>query len=211
MVTGSKPTRASSSTRGERAGCRRSAVEGEWVVLSNGSRVSLGSFAAGDEAAIASWFAGLGAETRYARFLSPLKQLDHRTQVDLARVDHVDHEAIAARTCDGATVGIARYMRLGHSTTAEVSVAVADDWTGLGIATMLLQRVATRARAVGIEQLMAICLATNHRVIRLLSRVGTMTVGPSTAATVNVQIDLTRPPMHRPPDTSHAGSVATVA
>jgi GNAT superfamily N-acetyltransferase len=161
------------------------------MVLSDGSSVVIRSLAAGDEAAVASWFAGLAGETRYARFFAFLKQLDRRTQSELARVDHFDHEAIAAVTPDGATVGIARYIRIGKSRSAEVAVAVADDWQGRGIAGMLLERVATSARAVGIEQFIAICLATSHTVIRLLSRLGPTAVGPSDAGLVELRIDLT--------------------
>jgi GNAT superfamily N-acetyltransferase len=163
----------------------------ERVVLRDGSSVVIGPLAAGDEAAITSWFAGLAAETRYARFFAFLKQLDPRTQSELARMDHYDHEAIAAVAPDAATVGIARYIRIGTSRSAEVAVAVADAWRGRGIASMLLERVAARARAAGIEQFIAICLATNHTVIRLLSRLGPTTVGPSDAGLVELQIDLT--------------------
>ena len=72
---------------------------------------------------------------------------------------------------------------------------MADAWRGRGIASMLLERVATRARAAGIEEFIAICLATNHAVIRLLSRLGATTVGPSDAGVVELRIDLksTRP------------------
>jgi RimJ/RimL family protein N-acetyltransferase len=167
----------------------------ERVVLRDGSSVVIRPLAAGDEAAIASWFAGLAAETRYARFFAFLEQLDHRTQSELARVDHFNHEAIAAVASDGSTVGIARYLRIGKPRSAEVAVAVADAWRGRGIASMLLERVATRARAAGIEEFIAICLATNHAVIRLLSRLGATTVGPSDAGVVELRIDLksTRP------------------
>jgi hypothetical protein len=65
---------------------------------------------------------------------------------------------------------------------------VADSWRG-GIASMLLERVAARARSVGIEQLIAICLAS-HTVILLLSRLGPTTVGPSNAGVVELRIDL---------------------
>jgi GNAT superfamily N-acetyltransferase len=166
----------------------------EWVALRDGASVAVGPLATGDENAIASWFAGLGPETRYARFFAPVKRLDPRTQSALARVDHVDHEAIAARASDGATIGIARYIRLGESTTAEVAVAVADAWRGQGIATVLLDRVAARARAVGIERLAATCLVTNERMIRLLRRIGPTTVGPSIAGIVDVRIALNRSP-----------------
>jgi N-acetylglutamate synthase-like GNAT family acetyltransferase len=162
----------------------------ERVVLRDGSSVVIRPLAAGDEAAIASWFAGLAAETRYARFFAFLEQLNHRTQSELARVDHVNHEAIEAVAPDGTTIGIARYIRVGKPTSAEVAVAVADAWRGRGIAGMLLERVAAKACAAGIEQLMAICLATNHTVIRLLSRLGPTSVGPSDAGVVELRIDL---------------------
>ncbi len=163
----------------------------ERVVLRDGSSMVIRPLAAGDEAAIASWFAGLAAETRYARFFAVLKQLNHRTQSDLACVDHVNHEAIAAVAPDGSTVGIARYIRRTKPTSAEVAVAVGDAWRGRGIATTLLDRVATRARAAGIEQFIATCLANNYTVIRLLSQLGPTTVGPSDAGLVVLRIDLT--------------------
>ena len=122
----------------------------ERVVLRDGSSVVIRPLAVGDEAAIASWFAGLGAETRYARLFVLLARLDRRTQSGLARVDHFNHEAIAAVAADGTTVGIARYLRTGKCGSAEVAVAVADDWRGRGIARMLLERIATRARCAGI-------------------------------------------------------------
>ena len=160
------------------------------VVLRDESSVVIRPLASGDEAAIANWFAGLGAETRYARFFLLLERLDRRTQSELARVDHFDNEAIAVVAPDGATVGVARYVRIDKSRSAEVAVAVADSWRGRGIASMLLERVAVRARTVGIEQLIAICIASNHTVIRLLSRLGPTTVGPSDAGVVELRIDL---------------------
>jgi RimJ/RimL family protein N-acetyltransferase len=171
-----------------------SAVDADWLPVGEGLHVAIGPLSSGDEGAITSWFAGLGPETRYSRFFSPLKRLDRRLQSALACVDHVDHEAIVARSWDGATVGIARYIRLGQSRTAEVAVAVADAWRGRGIATTLLERVATRARAVGIERLVATCLSRNEPVIRLLSRLGETTIGPSDVGLVDVRIVLTRRP-----------------
>ncbi len=159
-------------------------------MLRNGSAVIIRPLVAGDEAAVAEWFAGLGSETRYARFLAAVAHLDHRTQAELARVDHRAHEAIAAVAPDGTTVGIARYMRVNEPATAEVAVAVADRWRTLGIASMLLEEVATRARAAGTETFTATCLATNHAVIRLLSRLGPTRISAPDAGVVELRIDL---------------------
>ena len=105
----------------------------ERVVLRDGSSVVIGPLVAGDEAAIASWFAGLAAETRYARFFAFLKRLDHRTQSELARVDHFIMRRSRRSRLTEATVGIARYLRIGKPRSAEVAVAVADAWRGRGI------------------------------------------------------------------------------
>jgi hypothetical protein len=83
----------------------------ERVVLRDGSSVVIRPLAVGDEAAIASWFAGLGAETRNARLFVLLARLDRRTQSGLAHVDHFNQEAIAALAADGTTVGIPRHLR----------------------------------------------------------------------------------------------------
>ena len=112
------------------------------VILRDGSTIVVRPLATGDVAAIASWFDGLGPETRHARFLASVALLDERTRSRLAQVDHRDHEALTAVTPGGAVVGIARYIRLQRSSTAEVAVAVADHWRGRGIATLLLRQIA---------------------------------------------------------------------
>ena len=160
------------------------------VVLRDGSTVVVRPLATGDVAAIAAWFEGLGPETRHARFLGGVTMLDDRTRSRLAQVDHRDHEALTAVTADGAVVGIARYIRLQQSSTAEVAVAVADHWRGRGIASLLLQQIAARARAAGIDRLTALCLASNTAVLSLLSRLGPMTTTPPDAEVIEVQINL---------------------
>ena len=160
------------------------------VVLRDGSTVVVRPLATGDVGAIAAWFEGLGPETRHARFLGSVAMLDDRTRSQLAQVDHRDHEALTAVTPDGAVVGIARYIRLQQSSTAEVAVAVADHWRGRGIASLLLQQIAARARAAGIDRLTALCLASNTAVLRLLSRLGQMTTSPPEAEVIEVQINL---------------------
>ena len=171
-----------------------SSADIERVVLRDGSNVVLRLFAGGDEAAIASWFTswfrGLSAETLYARLFVLLHRLDPRVGSARASVNRSDHEVIMAFAPDGVTVGIARCLRLGKPGSAELTVAVADDWQGRGVATMLLERVAARARSVGIEQLTAVCLASNLALIRLLSRLGATTVGPLDVGLVDVRIDL---------------------
>jgi len=160
------------------------------VILRDGSAIVVRPLATGDVAAIAGWFEGLGPETRHARFLASVAMLDERTRSLLAQVDHRDHEALTAVTPDWAVVGIARYIRLQQSSTAEVAVAVADHWCGRGIATLLLAQIAARARAAGIDCLTALCLASNTAVLGPLSRLGPMTTTPPEAEVIEVWINL---------------------
>jgi L-amino acid N-acyltransferase YncA len=160
------------------------------VVLRDGSVIAIRPLTTGNVAAIAAWFESLGPETRYARFLAGVTTLDDRTRWQLAQVDHRDHEALTAVTADGAVVGIARYIRLSQASTAEVAVAVADTWRGRGIASLLLQQIAARARAAGIDCLVGLCLASNTAILRLLSRLGPMTTAPPEAGVIEVHISL---------------------
>lgn len=170
-------------------------ADSEEVVLRDGSSVVIRLLAAGDEAAIARWFAGrfarLDADTLYARLVVLLGRLDARTESALMGVGRLEHEAMMAFAADGVTVGIVRYLRAGKLGGAEVTVTVADDWRGRGVANVLLERLAARARSVGIEQLTATCLASEHGPIGLLSRLGATTVGPSAGGLVEIRIDLT--------------------
>jgi hypothetical protein len=75
---------------------------------------------------------GCSPGTRYARLLGSLKRLDPGTLAELGRVDHCRHEAIAAIAPDGATVGIARFIRLADPAEAEVAMTVVDAWQGRG-------------------------------------------------------------------------------
>ena len=166
----------------------------ERLVLRDGSSVVVRLLATGDEAGIASWFtscfAGLGAETLYARLFVLLKWLDRFRGPALAGVDRFVPDALAAFAPDGVTVGIARVLPVSKSASAEITVAVADAWQGRGIATALVERVAARALSVDVKQLTASCPASNDKFIRLLSRLGPMTVVPSSVGLVNVRIDL---------------------
>jgi hypothetical protein len=181
MVTRSDSKCASISTVAQSGGYGGLTADAERVILRNGSAVVIRLLAAGDEAAIARWFAGLSAGTRYARFFGFLEQLDRRAESALARVDHFNHEAIAALAADGTTVGIA-------ATSAPATAGRrargcgGRRLAGSGIDRVVLERIATRARSVGIEPFTVMCLATNNTDIRLLlSRLGRRRSGRPTS------------------------------
>ena len=170
-----------------------SGIEAELAVLWDGSSVVIRPLAAGDEASIVSWFAsrfsGLSPEKLYARSLVLLQWLDPRVDSRLGD-DRLDHEAIMALAADGLLVGVARRLHAVEPGSAEVTVAVADGWHGRGLATLLLERVATRARSAGILQFTARCLTNELTLIRLLSRLGPTSAEQPAAGMLNLRIKL---------------------
>ena len=71
-----------------------------------------------DKELLARGFEQLSAESRYRRFLSPLKQLSSSELAYLTEIDHKDHDALIALSADNGLVGVARYVRLADQPEA---------------------------------------------------------------------------------------------
>jgi RimJ/RimL family protein N-acetyltransferase len=152
-----------------------------------------------DKDLIRSGFDRLGDESRYRRFLTPTSKLTESMLRYLTEVDHHDHEALVAVDADsGEGVGIARFVRTGASTSAEVAVTVVDDWQGRGLGTALLELLTERAREEGIETFSALILSSNAEMMDLLRRLGSMRVRERDGSCVEVEAEL-------PPAGAHPG------
>ena len=92
----------------------------------------------GETGAVQAVFDRLGPRSRLLRFGGAKNVLLPRDLEQLARIDANHHVLVAV--ADGEPVGIARLVRDGD--TAEVAFAVADDWQGRGIGTVLVDRLA---------------------------------------------------------------------
>lgn len=137
-------------------------------------------------------FARLGEESRYRRFLSATPKLTRGLVRYLTEVDHRDHEALVA--LDAATgdgIGVARFVRsVAEAGSAEVAVAVVDDWHGRGVGTALLALLIDRARAEGIDRFTGLVLAGNHPVLDLLGTFGDVQVTGRERGTIELVVEL---------------------
>ncbi|HEX4905957.1 MAG TPA: GNAT family N-acetyltransferase [Acidimicrobiales bacterium] len=97
--------------------------------------------------------------------LSP-KELDRFTHVD-----HREREAVVALDGDDI-VGVGRYDRMSGTDTAEVAFVVTDAWQGRGVGRVLFDAVAARACEAGIDQLDAVTLPDNVRMLHVLRATG---------------------------------------
>jgi nucleotide-binding universal stress UspA family protein/RimJ/RimL family protein N-acetyltransferase len=160
------------------------------VKLRDGSQIAIRPIEPGDRDALAAGLARLSPESRYRRFFAPVPRLSARDLDYLTQVDHHDHEALVAVDADtGEGVGVARFVRIGPG-RAEPAMVVVDDWQGRGVASVLLDALAVRAREEGVERFVAPVLADNVEAMRVLERLG-RTVSRPAGREVELEIELT--------------------
>jgi RimJ/RimL family protein N-acetyltransferase len=165
---------------------------GEQVQLRNGAVITIRAIQPGDAELITRGFARLSEESRRRRFLTPIDHLDDARLAYLTQIDHRDHEALGALGPNGEPLGVARYVRrIDDPQTAEVAVAVVDDWQRLGVATALLLRLVERARANGIERFDAAVLPENLQAVELLDATGAVKAGDGSPRLLEFEVDLT--------------------
>jgi RimJ/RimL family protein N-acetyltransferase len=168
---------------------------GKRVVLADGAAVHVRPIEAGDKELLQAGLAGLGEESRYRRFLHPVKDLTPQELAYFTEIDHENHEALVAVGAHGdEPVGVARYVRLDDPQAAEVAVAVVDGWQGRGVGTLLMHELRDRARSAGVHRFTATCLADNNEVIDLLRRLGRTRVDHPEPGLAEVTIELREPP-----------------
>ncbi|MDQ6749310.1 MAG: GNAT family N-acetyltransferase [Actinomycetota bacterium] len=138
-----------------------SVVPAQEIVLRNGLTVSVRQVTRDDEAAICEFLTALSIDSRRLRFFSAATDL--RAQAHLgAAGDDADHHGVLAVVPGRGVVGHATYVRVPHSERAEVAVEVADDLHHLGLATLLVIRLAEFAEHREITCFFAELLPENH-------------------------------------------------
>ncbi|HEY2220419.1 GNAT family N-acetyltransferase [Actinomycetospora sp.] len=110
----------------------------------------------------------LSPHSRYLRFHSPIPSLPSVVRRALLDVDEQDRIALVAEADDGTAIGVAHMIRTPRSregsvssSEAEIAVAVADERQRRGVGRALVAALTGRARAVGIDRLVARVLPGN--------------------------------------------------
>ena len=153
---------------------RRGAMTFDQVVLADGRSVRLRRMRRGDRAMYRQAVAELSPRSRHLRFAAPMPKMSESLLDQMMALDADRHVAYAALTPDGtAIVGVARFARAAHDpNTAEVAIAIADDWQGRGLGSALLTRIVGRARDAGLSRLTAHTLSENRPAACLARAVG---------------------------------------
>jgi RimJ/RimL family protein N-acetyltransferase len=144
------------------------------VELADGRRAHIRPLGPADRDGYARAVAALSPLSRYLRFASPKTSLSDRELDYFTNVDGVRHVALVAVTEDDSTgLGAARYVITDEAPrTAEVALAVADEWQGQGLGGAMLGQLIRHAREAGVEVLTAMTLLENHGSQGLLRSLG---------------------------------------
>jgi len=142
-------------------------------VLSDGTQVTIRPIEASDKQELQDGLHRLSNETVQRRFLVPKARFTKAELRYLTEVDGHDHVALVAESdhWPGMVVAVARYVRLDDDPDmAEAAIVVADALQGLGLGTLLAERLAAIAVLHDVRRFSAEMLGDNNAAHRLMDR-----------------------------------------
>jgi acetyl coenzyme A synthetase (ADP forming)-like protein len=158
------------------------------VILRDGTTLRLRPPGAEDADALAAFLSGLSQQSLYHRFHG-LPTVDEKLVAAFLEPDWHERGHLIAEM-EGRVIALASYVRLRDPVAAEVAFAVADAFQRRGIGTRLLEQLAERAAAVGIERFVAEVLAENSQMLRVFEAVGFESTRKLESGTVEVEFPI---------------------
>ncbi|MFE0515661.1 GNAT family N-acetyltransferase [Streptomyces sp. NPDC058964] len=141
------------------------------ALLTDGTTVRIRRAGPADQEEVQRLYEEMSPQNLRMRFFCVSPASARQAGERVARGERPGYRALAAE-CDGRLVGLAEYEVLPGSSTAEISVAVADGWHHRGVATLLLEHLADAARAAGVTAFSADSLAENRDVLKVFHDLG---------------------------------------
>ena len=162
--------------------------------LRDGRCVTLRAVRPQDKNEFRAAFNRLSPGSRYARFMSALRELPPKMLERATNPEESRELQLVAVVREGEQekiIGGARYAAGPRSSDCEFAVAVADEWQGLGLARQLLEALMRTARARRFRRMEGYILASNSRMLGLAKRLGFIEVASPEGPTVRmVRCDL---------------------
>jgi acetate---CoA ligase (ADP-forming) len=180
------------------------------VLLRDGSTLRLRAPVAADADSLVAFLGGLSTESLYLRFHG-LPTVSRRLVEPFVDPDWHERGHLVGEL-DGRVIALASYVRLRDPAAAEVAFAVADDYQRRGIGTRMLEQLAARAAAVGIERFVAEVLPDNRQMLRVFEAVGFEATRTQESGTVEVAFEIapTAYYLERVDERDHLASVASL-
>jgi GNAT superfamily N-acetyltransferase len=145
--------------------------------------------AASDADALVRFHSRLSRRTVTLRYFYPHLDLGVEEVAHLTQVDGRDRVALVVARA-GELIAVGRYERLDAPELAEVAFVVCDEFQRRGIATWLLQRLAVRAREVGITHFVAAVMGQNSEMLAVFHAAGFPTTSSFDYGTVELKMSI---------------------
>ncbi|MFG6666587.1 GNAT family N-acetyltransferase [Halomonas sp. HNIBRBA4712] len=148
----------------------------EWVTLKNGWPVEVRPIRAEDAPLITSFHTRLSEESIRFRYFHNKASL---TQRDLSILSHINYDrqmAFIAEYChrDGnkEMLGVVRVYNDADNIRTEFSIIIRDDMQGLGIGSLLMQKMIDYCKSIGTIEMIGKIMMDNHPMRALMKRLG---------------------------------------
>jgi RimJ/RimL family protein N-acetyltransferase len=168
---------------------RTASMTRELFEVGDGAVATIRSITPRDAEALVRFHERLSYKSVWMRYFYPHLELEAPEVAHLTDVDGRDRVALVVE-CDGELIAVGRYDRLNDPRQAEVAFVVADAYQQHGIATVLLDRLAARARKAGITCLIAEVLAENNAMLSVFHAAGYPTESTFEGGTVELKMTL---------------------
>lgn len=173
--------------------CRNFEVEER---LKNGRQVLIRAIRPDDKPALLSGFASLSGRSRQMRFFGSKSDVSDRELRYYTEIDNIHHVALVVIVKDNGDeriIGGGRYMEYdvqGQQGHAELAFAVADEFQGLGLASLLFKYLVHIARQNGIKKFKADVLTENIAMLKVFEYSGLPMQRSVDSGVVDVTLDL---------------------
>jgi acyl-CoA synthetase (NDP forming)/ribosomal protein S18 acetylase RimI-like enzyme len=169
-------------------GARPAAADAADVILRDGTTLRLRAPRRDDLDALVVFFDGLSERSRYLRFHGAVR-VEPRVVEPFVEPDWVERGALIG-VLDDRVVGLASWARLRDPGSAEVAFVVVDELHGKGLGTRLLEQLAARAGAAGIDWFLAEVLPENRAMLEVFEHVGFEVVRELESGTIEVRFPI---------------------
>jgi acetyltransferase len=144
--------------------------------LHDGTRVVIRPIGPADASIETEFVRTLSPDARYFRFMDTLRELSPDMLAHFINIDYHDHMALIATVQhDGREmeIGVARYhVDKEAPESCEFALAIADAWARKGVGTLLMQGLLSAARERGLKRMYGDILATNHKMLVFMDKLG---------------------------------------
>lgn len=152
----------------------------EQVALKDGSMILLRPILPEDEPKHANFIAQVSVDDLYKRFFSDVGELNHEALANLTQIDYDREMAFVATRevmntqgeLEETIIGVTRALSDPDNIDAEFAILVRSDLKGVGLGSILMNKIIRYCRETGLRRITGMTMPTNRGMIMLAQKVG---------------------------------------